>query len=211
MHDRQHFDLDAGVDCLAFANTLDGRMDEVPDERLRSYADLVAFAEQTEQLDPSEGERLRQLAVQHPDAAQAVLERAIATRETIYRTFSAVAADRLPDAADLDALNAELHTAMAHFELAAGPERVEWAWQSEQLMLDRPLWPIVRSTADLLTSDETGRIRECAAHDCGWLFFDESRNRSRRWCSMQSCGNRAKVDRFRARQRGAQLVEEPAG
>jgi predicted RNA-binding Zn ribbon-like protein len=44
------------------------------------------------------------------------------------------------------------------------------------------------------------RVRECANHDCGWLFLDLSRNRSRKWCDMSSCGNRAKVRRFRERE-----------
>jgi len=46
---------------------------------------------------------------------------------------------------------------------------------------------------DLLTSDRLSAVRECAADDCAWLFLDESRNRSRRWCDMKVCGNRQKA------------------
>jgi predicted RNA-binding Zn ribbon-like protein len=63
------------------------------------------------------------------------------------------------------------------------------------------LWPVVRSAAELLTSDELGRVRECAADNCAWLFLDRSKNRSRRWCDMAVCGNRDKVRRFRQRSR----------
>lgn len=207
MQEIQTFNLDAGVDCLAFANTLDGRLEPQPTERLEAYADLIAFSEQTDQLQPDDAHRLRALEQQKPSAARDVLERARAVRETIYSIFSAVAAGDQPAATDLDALNAELAIAMAQSRLLAGPDAVEWGWSSKPLRLDRPLWPIVRSAAELLTSGDEGRIRECAAHDCGWLFFDESRNRTRRWCSMQTCGNRAKVDRFRARRRGTDIVD----
>jgi predicted RNA-binding Zn ribbon-like protein len=57
------------------------------------------------------------------------------------------------------------------------------------------LWPVVRDAADLLTSKELNRVGRCADERCGWLFVDTSRNRSRRWCSMESCGNRAKARR----------------
>jgi len=46
-----------------------------------------------------------------------------------------------------------------------------------------------------------GRVRECDGAACTWLFLDQSRNRSRRWCSMESCGNRAKARRHYHRQR----------
>jgi predicted RNA-binding Zn ribbon-like protein len=64
------------------------------------------------------------------------------------------------------------------------------------------VWGVLRSAADLLTSDDLGRLRECASDTCAWLFLDHSKNRSRRWCDMTVCGNRDKVRRHRQRQRG---------
>lgn len=206
MQDTKTFDLDAGVDCLAFVNTLDDRGGEHPKELLEEYADLVAFAVQTETLEESEARQLTALALRHPADAASVLSEAIALRELLFRIFSAVAAERQPESSDLEGLNAELRTALGNVELVKAPDAIEWDWLPGA-DLHRPLWPIVQSAADLLTSAEGGRLRECAAHDCEWLFFDESRNRSRRWCNMQTCGNRAKVDRFRARRRGAEIVE----
>ena len=63
------------------------------------------------------------------------------------------------------------------------------------------LWPIVQSAADLLTTESLDRVRLCKAEDCGCLFVDASKNRSRRWCAMSDCGNRAKVRRHRQRLR----------
>src|ERR687888_470126 len=71
-----------------------------------------------------------------------------------------------------------------------------WSWADAAVRLDAPLWPLVRLAAELLVGPELERVRECAAGDCRWLFLDTSKNRSRRWCDMKSCGNRAKVRRF---------------
>jgi predicted RNA-binding Zn ribbon-like protein len=76
-----------------------------------------------------------------------------------------------------------------------------WGWAGRTI--DRPLWAIVRSAADLLVSDDRTQLRECSADDCHWLFLDTTRNRSRQWCSMTSCGNRAKARRHYARGRSA--------
>lgn len=203
-----HFDLDAGVDCLAFANTNEDRNVTSPVERLSTYGSLVDFSEQTGQLTVSGANDLRLLAERKPDEAQAVLQRAIRLREAIYRVFSAIAADRTPEPSDLDLLNTELHDAMSHTRLVAVDNGFDWTWPASTPELERALWPVARSAAELLISDELDRVRECAAHDCGWLFFDESRNRSRRWCSMQTCGNRAKVDRFRTRRKDANTPQQ---
>jgi predicted RNA-binding Zn ribbon-like protein len=67
--------------------------------------------------------------------------------------------------------------------------------------LDRPLWPLVWDAAALLTSDRRDWVRRCADDHCGWMFLDLSRQRTRRWCSMEDCGNGAKARRHYARQR----------
>ena len=60
-----------------------------------------------------------------------------------------------------------------------------------------------RSAAELLTSPDLPLVRECAGYDCGWLFMDTTKNRSRRWCDMATCGNRAKGRRHYERRRAA--------
>jgi predicted RNA-binding Zn ribbon-like protein len=78
-----------------------------------------------------------------------------------------------------------------------------WSWTDDPVSLDMPLWPVTRSAADLLTSSDLRSLRLCAADTCAWLFLDTSRNGSRRWCSMRTCGNRAKARRHHARVRAA--------
>jgi predicted RNA-binding Zn ribbon-like protein len=77
-----------------------------------------------------------------------------------------------------------------------------WGWDKQSDALDRMLWPVARSAADLLTSDHLNRVHQCGGKDCTWLFVDTSRNHSRQWCDMGDCGNRAKARRFYQRTRG---------
>jgi predicted RNA-binding Zn ribbon-like protein len=187
--------------CLDFANTVGWHASDHPSERLRSYADLVAWSQQAGIVTDHEAQRLMEEAVHRPEAAAAVLDQAITLREGIYRIFSAVAGGRQLAADDLALLNAALTEALGHLRVVPSADGFKWAWASEQGALDRMLWPVVRSAAELLTEGELSRVRECAGDVCGWLFVDTSRNRSRRWCDMQDCGNVAKVRRFRARHR----------
>ncbi|WP_227979149.1 CGNR zinc finger domain-containing protein [Nocardia spumae] len=56
---------------------------------------------------------------------------------------------------------------------------------------------LARDAIDLFTGPLAGRIRVCAAEDCGLLFVDTSRPGRRRWCSMERCGNLAKIRKYR--------------
>jgi predicted RNA-binding Zn ribbon-like protein len=58
---------------------------------------------------------------------------------------------------------------------------------------------IAASFADLLASHDLRRIKICANPDCQWIYYDQSRNRVRRWCDEKACGNLMKVRRFRER------------
>ncbi len=188
------FELSAGALCLDFVNTW-GDRGRPETDNLRAYSDLLAFALQTELLTAGEEARLALRAEQDPRPAAAALALACDLRETLYRTFSAVAASHAPAAADLERLNAALPEALCRLRLECRGSELVWGWAAPEDPLEGPLWPILRSAAELLTSEERRQIRECAAGTCTWLFLDRSRNRSRRWCSMETCGNRAKAQR----------------
>ena len=204
------FDLDAGVLCLDFVNTLSS----TSGEHLNTYADLVAFAAQSHLLTPADAEWLRDEGERDPVAAQGVVRRAHRLRARLYNIFSALAAGTRPAERDVQGLNAELTAAGAHARVQANPRGDGFALVWSGRNFDAPLWPISRSAADLLTSDQDRRrVRECSGGDCTWLFLDTSKNRSRQWCSMQSCGNREKARRHyqRVRQVIAESTAEPAG
>jgi len=72
-------------------------------------------------------------------------------------------------------------------------------WDLTAAPAEAYLGPVSWACADLLEHGPLDRIKICPADDCGWLFLDVSKNRSRQWCSMTTCGNAAKVRRFRQR------------
>ncbi|HEY8602107.1 MAG TPA: CGNR zinc finger domain-containing protein, partial [Thermomicrobiales bacterium] len=170
-------------------------------ERLTSYRRLLAWARQTGALAPVQADRLTVAAAAQPDDANMALAETIAVREAIYHLFSALAAGRpLPDDA-LSTLNGALTEALGHLRLSASATGPTWEWVDGGERFTRPLWPVVRSAAELLTSADRVRVRECAGTGCGWLFLDTSRNGSRRWCDTRDCGNRERVRRHYARQK----------
>lgn len=192
----QHvFELTGGVLCLDFVNTVDHRHDPQRfADHLESYGDVLSFAEQSGVLSRAERTKLEKTASRNLAAAHRTLQEAVRLREGIYRIFAALAAARQPAADDLRLLNRHAQTALRHMRLQPADGGFGWGWQQAPA-LDAPLWRIAKSAADLLISGAVPTVRECAAETCGWLFLDRSRNRTRRWCDMRICGNRAKARR----------------
>ena len=185
--------------CLDFDNTVDPRHSDHPREFLACYADLVAWAAHTQALDRGTAEALQRYGAAAPAAAAAVFARARALRQAVYGIFSSLAATGSPAPEDLARLDDELGRAMGHARVVPASTGYRWGWDGE-LPLDRPLWPVVSSAAELLVTGDPARVRECPGMDgCGWLFYDTSKNGSRRWCSMKGCGNRAKSRRHHRR------------
>jgi predicted RNA-binding Zn ribbon-like protein len=191
----------AGRLCLDFANTADWHAREQPVELLREYRDLVVWSRRVEIVDSATTEALLRRAGHQPGSANDVLARAIELREALYRVFARHARGAPAPDADLATLNRALADAFEHLIVAEHDGAFEWEWRAGSDALDQMLWPIARSAADLLTGPALARVRECEGYPCGWLFLDTSRNRSRRWCSMEVCGNRAKARRHYARTR----------
>jgi predicted RNA-binding Zn ribbon-like protein len=114
-------------------------------------------------------------------------------RESIFKIFSAVAAHRVPPLKDVRALNAALRNLSRCAIVLSKNGRFSWVWRGNKNTIDRLLWEIVRSAVELLTSNGSRLVRQCAADDCDWLFIDSSRSHNRRWCEMKTCGNRHKA------------------
>jgi predicted RNA-binding Zn ribbon-like protein len=199
--DEADFDFDSGSLCLDFANTADWHASEEPQERLDQYTDLLLWGWAANLLNKNQAQDLLQAAENQPQAAVKVYERAIQLREVLYRIFSQTAGQELPRNEDLAFFNSALQNVMPHLRLINSAEGFVLHWQESRDALDRMLWPVIQSAVDLLTSGDLDRVGECADdRGCGYLYLDTSRNRSRRWCSMESCGNRAKAMRHYGRQ-----------
>jgi predicted RNA-binding Zn ribbon-like protein len=190
---------------LDFANTLDnrGQGPEREKELLQSYADLVAFLQQSNMISDPLARKLNARALREPRTASAILARTRTFREAMNRVIADIATGRDPDSHDLALVNAEITSAAAHTRLIKTASSFEWTWAGEPDSLERPLWIVVRATTDLLISGHLDRVRLCEDEKCRWAFLDTSRNRTRRWCDMKICGNRAKVRRFYQKQKEA--------
>jgi predicted RNA-binding Zn ribbon-like protein len=197
------FELTGGRLCLDFANTLGGKRLTRPVDRLGSYADLLSWGRQAGVVSDGRARRLLEQSSRHPKKGARVLEQARALREAIYRIWVAQVRKERPADEDVASLNSVLAEALCHQRVVKEGDRFTLSWADEDA-LESVLWPVAKSAADLLTSEEAQRVRQCEAFDateCAWLFIDETRNRSRRWCSMADCGNRAKARRHYHRTR----------
>lgn len=187
--------------CLDFANTLDWHASDRPQETLHVYEDFLAWVQARSVISRDRVDALARRARREPQAAAAVYRRATALREAIYRIFVGRIAASTPALSDVALLNEELQRALPHYRVQLGVDGPSWSLAADSAEFDLPLWPIVQSAAELLLSEDLrDRVGQCADPEgCGWLFLDLSKNRSRRWCSIQDCGNRAKQRRLHAR------------
>ena len=194
------FELTGGALCLDFTNTLGDRPRSI-NEHLGDYEDVIRFSRQAETLPAEALDELLRLSAEHPRKARGAFKRAIGLREALYRIFGSLANAGELRSEDIELLNSELSQTLHQLELRAHDGAFEWAWAGPADSLDRPLWPVIRSAAELLASDEAESVRECASGTCSWLFIDRSRTKRRRWCDMSTCGNRAKARRHYQRRK----------
>jgi predicted RNA-binding Zn ribbon-like protein len=192
------FDLSGGALCLDFANTvLKRNQPGSAEDELSNYARLVRFAKQTRLLSPTQADLLTKRTILLRPNVKRVLPAAVMLREAIYRIFSSLSAGNSVASKDMKLIEDFALEAWRHRRLVpTTKDGYRWLWKAEEAESPvQMLWPIALSAAELLTSDRLHLVRQCAADDCAWLFLDESRNRSRRWCDMTVCGNRQKARR----------------
>jgi predicted RNA-binding Zn ribbon-like protein len=179
--------------CLDFCNTLNDRFLINAHELLTGYDRLLLWGQEANILTEDEALRLGKEAKDRNGEAEAVLNQAIELREALFRLLLANIQGTSPEGADLETFNSALTRAMAQTRIVPQDQSYSWNWLPKENALDRMLWPVVRSAADLLTTEQLEDLRVCASDICSWLFLDQSKNHTRRWCDMKSCGNRAKA------------------
>lgn len=189
--------------CLDFVNTTPQHIN-LSDDHLHAYADLISWGHYAGVMDDAEAQRLLDIAVRQPAEAEKALRRAIEVREALYEVLLAAAHEEAPDAQALETYNAALRETVAHLRIEPHGDQFRWGWFDIEGQLNQILWQALWSAAELLTSNERQFLRHCDGHECDWLFLDTSRNHSRRWCDMKTCGNRAKARRHYARARAGE-------
>ena len=137
---------------------------------------------------------LRKRASRDPSGEDRAFRRALLMRESIYQTFSAIAAVKPAPTRETRRLLDAYGHAVARGSLEQKPDgepALRWTWSQPRAdVLD----PIAYAAGHLLLVANHPPVKECPG--CGWLFLDRSSNGSRRWCDMQTCGSRDKMRRF---------------
>ena len=196
-----YFEPIGGHPALDFVNTLGGLRGSEPgseNEYLGAYEDLVELGLTTGTLSERATRRLRRAARERPadaEAALALAREARALLDSVFRPVTeggAPPADALAELAKLDA------TALTHGELVEDGGRVSWSWEDAP-GLEAPIWPLAHAAVGLATSGPLDRVSCCGR--CRWLFLDATKNHSRRWCSMETCGTYRKMERYVTRRR----------
>jgi len=191
-----NFFVIGGELCLDFANTANWESQMEPKRNLRTYIDLIRWALQLHILTKTEAEHVLRESKRQDKQADDVLKSAWQFQDMIYRIFSNYIDHKNPQVRDLEMLNRALSEALLYQRIKSKSGEFQWVWEDQEIRLDRMLWPVLRSTADLLTSERLHQVKKCEG--CGWLFLDNN-NGTRRWCTMSVCGNRAKARRHYAR------------
>jgi predicted RNA-binding Zn ribbon-like protein len=121
-------------------------------------------------------------------------------RALLREMLEALAEGKRPSARQVSELNSVmgasptvrvLQASGESYRLELVPKAKDWDWVAAE---------IAASFAEMVTKHDPTRVRVCANPVCHWVFYDESRNRTRRWCE-NTCANLLKVRRFRERRR----------
>jgi predicted RNA-binding Zn ribbon-like protein len=180
--------------CLDFANTMDWRTSDAPQELIPGYAALLSWSKARCTLTAKAVAKLRAQAARRSAAATAVLHDAHGLRREIWQAAEALCRG---DRVDLAPFNRRLVASPAQPRLVRAGAR--YVHDLPGAALEEVIWPVLWSFTALLSSGDGGRLGCCEAQGCGWFFVDESPNRSRVWCSSEVCGNRERARRAYAK------------
>lgn len=181
--------------CLDFTDTVDWRTSNHAKDSLDSYSALLEWSGRKRLLNQGQLNELGRAAARGEFAP--VLAEAVRLREAIYRIFSAIAHGTRAPTQDLAVLNEYIAKSLSRMVVKETGKGYDWGLSCETAP-EMMLYQVAESAAMLLTSEDLARVRECANEEegCGSLFLDCSKSQTRRWCSMESCGNRAKSRKF---------------
>lgn len=171
--------------CPAFVNTASAKRTPI-----ETYGDLLAWGRRCDALGEADARRLERAAGQHPEAAAEVVAKAKELRRGMERILLALVDGEAPPADDLEALNAVIGQVLGQRRLVPAADGYhQWGWDDRDGDdLDRMLWPVVLSAAEILVSRLRRRVGRCAGEGCDLLFVHRAGGSPRKWCDMKDCG-----------------------
>ena len=188
--------------CLDFMNTVSWHLNKnMYGEYLTSYSVFVKWCHLRGIINRKQANFFAEESRKRSLETTEVYQRVIKLRESVFRILLAVIDKDSPKQTDFDLLNSEIERMLPLYRLKYVDQRFIWENIGDAINLDWMLSIIVQNITEFLTSDQLGRLKVCSDDNCGWLFVDMSKNKSRRWCSMKDCGNRAKARRHYSKKR----------
>jgi predicted RNA-binding Zn ribbon-like protein len=189
--------------ALAFdlTNTSSGRGGPKWLEHLQTAENVIDWARHAKILTARDASGLRRRLAADRRLGSTLLEGVRALRELIHTIgveIAATATARPKPMRELVRIHADC---IACARLVRSGSTFAWVWDPAESPREAILGPVVLSGLSVLTGSDLTRIKRCPGDHCGWLFFDLTKNKRRRWCEMEVCGNRAKQKRRRARGR----------
>ena len=191
------FKLLAGHPALELVNTMDMRFSGQTVDLIPTYKDLLRLTTQLKLLTAEQARKLGRTVGEEEE--RRVLASTAELREALAKVLYGRIDGTRPASGPLQTLEQQFHTAALHRRLLAGESRLEWSWSGVERHAEIPLWMLAQAASDLLVSSDAELIKDCGDPTCRWLFLDVSKNHTRRWCDMKTCGNRMKARRHHAR------------
>jgi len=167
-----------------------------------SWVEFVDFLVDSRVVSEERGMRLESLEGSEPGAVDAVVLKILRLRECVRAIFSAVEEGREFPKAWAAPINEVLQVTEGHDELVMREGRWRLEFIGRESGLEWLLAAVARSAAELIVEGQNAPLKRCANAGCRLFFYDDSRTRRRRWCSMAVCGNRHKVAAFLKRKGG---------
>lgn len=169
------------------------------DEALQDWEGLVAFLSGARMVTPDRAADLASWKQLAPQALPTVMDQVFRLRAAMRIAFESRIAGAAISEATVESINEILRITEGHDELVWEGGDWELRFQAREERIEWLLAAIARSAAELITEGPDAPLRRCSNPDCMLLFYDTSRTRRRRWCSMSVCGNRSKVAMFARR------------
>jgi predicted RNA-binding Zn ribbon-like protein len=192
-HSSASLDLIAGRLSLDFANELGPSSDF-------SWEELLRFLLVTRIISSERSQQLLALPQNDPQSAGTLLGKAQRLHASLHLTFGALLQKETLQRDWVEPINDVLRVTEGHDEILEQNGKWRLEFVAREGGLDWLLAAVARSAAELVAEGASARLRVCSNPDCGLFFYDTSRTRRRRWCSMSRCGNRHKVRAFSRRQ-----------
>ena len=184
---------DGGTPALNFVNTLKNRGSESPKDYLTNYEDFVYWCYQAKVIDYEYYQQLSLEGYCYGHEAAVVVEQVVTTRFMLYEIFLSIIKREPADEIFVREFNSALDKVSKYLRFESTPDGMRRMWVNIDEEIPAPLCMVVQSAADLLLMADPKKIKRCKT--CGGLFFDRTRNGTRRWCNQMACGHllRAKL------------------